>query len=129
MDKDGMNKRKADRLRVNLSIVYRINKPITLRMMIGNKEIRTTMFDLSGGGLSILTDRNIPAGAMLLMKFTLFKVETDDVSFYGPMEILGEVRYSTHLAGNEYRLGIAFKRISGQDKTEIESFVKTTRTL
>jgi len=127
MDKNGINKRKADRLRVNLSIVYRINKPITLRMMIGNKEVRTTMFDLSGGGLSILTNRNIPAGAVLLMKFTLFKVEADDVSFYGPMEILGEVRYSTHLAGNEYRLGIAFKRISGQDKTEIEDFVRTTR--
>jgi c-di-GMP-binding flagellar brake protein YcgR len=129
MDKDGMNKRKADRLRVNLSIVYRINKPITLRMMIGNKEVRTTMFDLSGGGLSILADRNIPVGARLLMKFTLFKVEADDVSFYGPMEILGEVRYSTHLAGSEYRLGIAFKRIAGPDKTEIENFVKATRTV
>ena len=129
MDKNDVNKRISDRLRVNLSIVYRINKPITLRMMIGNKEIRTTMFDLSGGGLSILANRNIPAGALLLMKFTLFKVETDDVSFYGPMEILGEVRYSKHLAGSEYRLGIAFKRIAEQDKTEIDNFVKTTKVI
>ena len=127
MDKDGINKRMSERLRVNLSVVYRINKPIILRMMIGNKEIRTTMFDLSGGGLSILANRSIPAGAVLLMKFTLFKVDADDVSFYGPMEIEGEVRYSKYLSGSEYRLGIAFKRISAQDKTAIVNFVKITK--
>jgi hypothetical protein len=47
------------------------------------------------------------------------------VSFYGPMDIAGEVRYNMALGGNEFRLGISFKKIKGQDKTEIANFLKT----
>lgn len=131
MDKKGSDKdnRKYKRLRVNLSVIYRINKPTTLRMMVGNKEIRSTMLDLSEGGLSLLTDTNIPLSAVLLIKFTLFRVEEEDVSFYGPMEIMGEVRYNMPLGGSEYRLGISFQRISKQDQVEIANFVRSTNLL
>jgi c-di-GMP-binding flagellar brake protein YcgR len=131
VDKKGSDKdnRKYKRLRVNLSVIYRINKPTTLRMMVGNKEIRSTMLDLSEGGLSLLTDTNIPLSAVLLIKFTLFRVEEEDVSFYGPMEIMGEVRYNMPLGGSEYRLGISFQRISKQDQVEIANFVRSTNLL
>jgi c-di-GMP-binding flagellar brake protein YcgR len=120
----GRDKRRFRRLRVNLAVVYRVNKPVALRMAIGNKEIRATVLDLSEGGLSVLTNCDIAVSSTLLIKFTLFKVDDADVSFYGPMEIAGEVRYNTPLGGNEYRLGISFKRIKGQDKAEIANFVK-----
>jgi c-di-GMP-binding flagellar brake protein YcgR len=128
MDKIGpdKDKRKFKRLRVNLSITYRIDKPLRVRMMIGNKEIRATMLDLSEGGLSVLTDYNIPPLSILFIKFTLFKVENEDVSFYGPMEIVGEVLYTIPLGGNEYRLGIRFKLISKEDRTEVVNFIKST---
>jgi len=129
IDKIGSDKekRRFKRLRANLSITYRIDKPINVRMMIGNREIRSTMVDLSEGGLSLLTDYDVPPLSDLFIKFTLFKVEDEDVSFYGPMEIIGEVIYNTPFGSNEYRLGIRFKTISKEDKTEIGNFIKATK--
>lgn len=109
---------------MNLSVVYRIDKPAKARLTLGNREIRSTMVDLSEGGISFLTDYNIPVGSFLLIKFTLFRLEKDDVSFYGPLEILGEVRYNMPLGESEYRLGISFKRIEEQDKKELTEFIK-----
>lgn len=109
---------------MNLAVVYRIDRPAKVRLRIGKKEIRATMIDLSAGGISFLTDCDIPLGSLLQMKFTLFKLEKDDVSFYGPMEIEGEVRYNLPLGGSEYRLGIFFKRIADQDKKEVEIFIQ-----
>lgn len=119
-------KRRFKRLRVNLAVIYRVDKPISVRMKVGNREARSTMFDLSEGGLSMLTNLNIPVSSQLIMKFTLFKVDQEDVSFYGPMEIIGEVRYNIPLGGDEFRIGIRFKRIKREDKNEISGFVKST---
>jgi c-di-GMP-binding flagellar brake protein YcgR len=82
------------------------------------------MLDLSEGGLSLLTNYNIPVQTVLLLKFTLFKVENDDVSFYGPMAIDADVRYNIPLGGEEYRVGVRFSKITNQDKSEIANFIK-----
>jgi c-di-GMP-binding flagellar brake protein YcgR len=111
------------RLRVNLAIVFRVDKTSKMRMQIENKDIRATMIDLSEGGVSILTNYDISEGSVLSMKFTLFKVESDDVSFYGPMDIVGEVRYHHVLSNNEYRLGIVFKKVEKDDRGEIANFI------
>jgi c-di-GMP-binding flagellar brake protein YcgR len=120
----GKDSRKFRRLRVNLSVIYRIDRPSSVRMLIGNREIRATMLDLSEGGLSLLTNYNIPVQSVLLLKFTLFKVENDDVSFYGPMSIDADVRYNIPLGGDEYRVGVRFIKIKNQDKFEIANFIK-----
>ena len=116
--------RKFKRIKINLSVVFRLAQPAAIRLLVGNKEVRATMLDLSEGGLSVLTNYDIPKSTALLMKFTLFKVENDDVSFYGPMDITGEVRYNMPLGGEEYRLGIYYKKIKNQDKIEIANFLK-----
>jgi c-di-GMP-binding flagellar brake protein YcgR len=116
--------RKFKRIKINLSVIFRLARPAAIRLLVGNKEVRATMLDLSEGGLSVLTNYDIPKSTALFIKFTLFKVENDDVSFYGPMEIIGEVRYNMPLGGNEYRLGIYYKKIKNQDKVEIVNFLK-----
>jgi c-di-GMP-binding flagellar brake protein YcgR len=116
--------RRFKRTKINLSVIFRLARPAAIRLLVGNKEIRATMLDLSEEGLSMLTNYDIPMATALLIKFTLFKVENDDVSFYGPMEISGEVRYNMPLGGNEYRLGIYYKKIKAQDKIEIANFLK-----
>jgi len=116
--------RRFKRIKFNLSVVFRLAKPAAIRLLVGNKEVRATMLDLSEGGLSVLTNYDIPKSSSLLIRFTLFKVENDDVSFYGPMDITGEVRYNMPLGGGEYRLGIYYKKIKNQDKIEIANFLK-----
>ena len=117
-------RRKFKRLRVNLAIVFRMNNTSKMRMVVENKEIHATMIDLSEGGLAILTNHDLSEDALLSLKFTLFKVDSDDVSFYGPMEIEGTIRYRQTLANNEYRLGIVFTAIDKEDRKEIDAFVK-----
>jgi c-di-GMP-binding flagellar brake protein YcgR len=120
----GREQRRFKRIKVNLSVIYRLSKPAAVHLLVGNKEVRATMLDLSEGGISVLTSYDIPRSTELLIKFTLFKVENDDVCFYGPMDIEGDVRYNMPLGGNEYRMGIRFKKINKQDKSEISNFVK-----
>jgi c-di-GMP-binding flagellar brake protein YcgR len=55
------------------------------------------------------------------MRFTLFKIDNEDVSFYGPVEIEGEVRYSIQEAG-QCRIGVRFTKIDEDDKREIANF-------
>jgi len=118
-------RRKSPRLRLRLAVVYQINKPLSVRMQVGDKEILSTALDLSEGGISITTNYNIPLQTELLIKFTLFKVDEDSrVSFYGPMEIIGEVRSNTPIEKNAHRLGICFVKIDEKDRAEIVNFVK-----
>jgi c-di-GMP-binding flagellar brake protein YcgR len=122
----GAERRKAKRLRVNLSILFRLDQSSKVRMFVEEQEIRATMVDLSETGLALLTNVDLPDRALLAMKFTLFRVEPDDVSFYGPIEIVGEVRYRQQLTPQEFRVGIVFSRIEDADKQEIGQFVKVT---
>ena len=122
----GSERRKAKRLRVNLSILFRLDQSSKVRMFVEEKEIRATMVDLSETGLALLTNVDMPDHALLAMKFTLFRVEPDDVSFYGPIEIVGEVRYRQQLTPQEFRVGIVFSRIEDADRQEIGQFVKAT---
>jgi c-di-GMP-binding flagellar brake protein YcgR len=124
----GNDRRRFQRLRMNLSVIYRVDQPVTVRMMIGEKEVEATTLDLSEGGMGLLTEYNIPAGTSLFIKFTLFKVSSDGkVNFYGPVVIGGEVRSSV-LSEKKYRLGICFSQIEPQDKTEMASFLSMTKT-
>ena len=123
------DQRRFKRIKVNLSVIYRLARPAAIRLLIGNKEVKATMLDLSEGGISVLTNYDIPKVTALLIKFILFKIENNDVCFYGPMKIGGEVRYNMPLGGNEYRLGICFKKINKLDKSEITNFVKSNGAL
>lgn len=119
----GSERRRSKRVRVSLSVIYRVNEPLTVRLLTADREIKATVLDLSENGMAIITDYDIPPVTQLLIRFTLFKVEREDVSFYGPVEIVGEVRYNTKRDG-ECRVGINFIKIEEEDKREISNFAK-----
>ncbi|MDD2702422.1 MAG: PilZ domain-containing protein [Candidatus Omnitrophica bacterium] len=122
----GNDRRRFQRWRMNLSVIYRVDQPVTVRLMIGDKEVEATTLDLSEGGMALLTDYNIPVGTSLFIKFTLFKVNSDGkVNFYGPIMIGGEVR-SNIPSDKKYRLGICFSQMDPQDKTEMAGFLNRT---
>ena len=122
----GEEKRKFKRARVRLTVVYRTNQPLSMRLLTADKEVQATIIDLSEGGMAILTNYAVPASTVLLMRFTLFRGDKEDVSFYGPVAITGEVRYSTVVDKDLYRLGISFTEIAEEDKRQITEFVKTS---
>ncbi|MDD5730660.1 MAG: PilZ domain-containing protein [Candidatus Omnitrophica bacterium] len=120
----GAERRRTKRVRVSLSVIYRVNEPLTVRLLTADREIKATILDLSEQGMAIVSDYDIPKLSVVMMRFTLFKVDKEDVSFYGPVEIAGEVRYNQK-DGDEYRLGIHFTKIDPEDKREIANFANT----
>ena len=121
----GSDRRRFQRLDVDITVLYRVDLPLSVRMLIGNQEIEAIMLNLSVGGIALVTKYNIPCATLLLMKFTLTSVNREGkVSLYGPIEVKGEVRSSAKWENSTYRLGISFSDIDHQNKFQIARFVQ-----
>jgi len=87
----GMERRIQRRARMNCTIIYILNEPVSARFIMDGEDIEAKMLDLSKGGLAMVTDHNIPISTRLSKRFILFKVNRDVMNFSGPVEITGEV--------------------------------------
>lgn len=116
-------RRKFKRVKLGITLIYRKDTPLDVKVRSSDMESRAKMIDLGEGGVSILTDVNIPAATILWIKFTLSKVENKSVSYYGNMELLGKVSYCTPVENNSYRVGIAFIDVKDKLKVDIANFV------
>jgi c-di-GMP-binding flagellar brake protein YcgR len=117
----GKERRRVKRVRVSLSLIYKVHEPLTVSLLTAEKEIKAHILDLSQEGMAISTDYHLPQDTVLIMRFTLYRVDRDDISFYGPVEIEGVVRYNVK-ENETSRLGIRFTKIEEQDKREITNF-------
>ena len=125
----GSDRRRFQRLNLNITVFYRVDLPLSVRLLVGNQEVEATMLDLSAGGMGLLTKYEIPVGTLLLIKFTLTSVNRrGEVSFYGPLEVKGEVRSNIKWENDTYRLGISFSDIDRKNKLEIARFVQMAMT-
>jgi len=116
-------RRRHKRLKVNFTVIYRVNKPLEVRMVIGDKEVHALMMDLSEGGMCILTDYNIPTRTNLFIKFVLINLNAYKDERVKSMEITGEVRYNLAMQDHLYRIGICFTEIDKKDKVAITNFL------
>ena len=118
-------RRKSQRLRINITIVYRINKPSHVKVLIGDEEVEATTQDLSESGMSILTGYDIPVSTMLTVEFMIYQVsELERFRFYKSIKIIGEVRSNIHSVNDLRRIGIVFTKIEEEDKLELAKFVQ-----
>ena len=107
----GKERRINRRLRMNCTVIYRLNEPVSARFIMSGEDVEAKMTDISQGGMGLVTDYDIPIATPLSMRFTLLKVNKDIINFSGPVEVTGEVSSNTPLEKNEHRLGIHFTRI------------------
>ena len=107
----GMERRTQRRVRMNCTIIYRLNEPVSARFIMDGEDIEAKMLDLSKGGLAMVTDHDIPIATRLSMRFTLFRVNKEVMNFSGPVEVTGEVRSNVPLESNAHRLGINFTKV------------------
>ncbi len=118
-------RREFKRLKVNITIVYRVNKPSHIRVLIGEEEVEAVTLDLSQGGMSILTKYDIPVFAVLSIEFMIYNIdEFNKFRFYKSIKVIGEVRSNIPGENNDYRIGIVFTKIDPEDKLEIANFVR-----
>jgi len=121
----GLEKRKFKRIKVNFTAIFRIDKPIYVRMMVGNREVDGALLDLSEGGLCILTPFDIPPATVLLIKFVLIDAQGPKEKEIAKMDVVGDVRYNILFAKKEHRLGVSFTQISDKDRKTIAEFVES----
>lgn len=121
----GSERRRAERVRVNITVAYQIEKPISIRMLVGEEEVEATIVDISEGGLAILTKHDLPIDTLLVVEFMLIRSEKEtSFKYYESVKIKGEVKSSIVLAEDKYRLGVAFKGLNEESKSKIATFVK-----
>lgn len=118
-------RRKAERVRVNITVAYQIEKPISIKMLVGEEEVEATIVDISEGGLAILTKHDLPMATLLVVEFMLIRTEREtNFKYYESVKIKGEVKSSVILSEDRYRLGVAFKGLDEESKFKISAFVK-----
>jgi len=119
------DRRRFQRLALNLSVNYRVDSPWYVRLKIGDKEIEATALNVSEGGMALVTDYNIPVSTLLFITFSLFKADKHgDVVFFTPVVTDGKVRSNLEYEKESFRLGIAFVCHNGQARSSINHFIK-----
>lgn len=107
-DKD---RRTSKRLRMNCTVIYRVNEPASARFTLKGRDVQAKMVDISQGGMAMITNYDIPVATVLSMRFTLLNVNKEVLTFSGPMEVTGEVRSNIPVEKDEHRLGIYFTKM------------------
>lgn len=118
------DKRISKRLKASFTLLYQVDKPMTVVMNVGyGKEIEALMQDLSEGGMAILTNYDIPAATELSIKFTLINRALAGDGRIIKMQIEGRVCYNQLMENDEHRLGIRFTEINDNNKKAIADFI------
>lgn len=107
----GIERRSHKRLRMNCTVIYRVNEPVSARFIMRGEDIEAKMLDVSQGGMAMVTNYDIPVATVISMRFTLLNVDREVVKFSGPLQVTGEVRSNVPAEKNEHRLGIYFTKV------------------
>ncbi len=121
--------RKFKRIGVSFVVLYKVNAPLTVSMLIGNRQFDAIALDLSAGGIAVLTryiSDPVPAFTIVSVKFTILNdAAAREEDRLRSMEIKGEVRSSLFMEEKSaYRLGVRFIDISVAQRKFIADFVR-----
>ena len=103
------DRRKYQRLRLTVSVMYRVTDPGYARRYFEDREFEAVTLDIGQGGMALITNSDIPAHCMLAIKFSLMRMNNSGVvDCSEPFEIKGEVCSNQDWEGRQHRLGISF---------------------
>ena len=121
----GQNRRKSERLDTAFTLIYRVEKPLILRIQMGfTNDIDALMLDLSDLGMAIITKHDLPTEAQLDIKLNIIDLRLSGDERRRHMEITGNVASNVTLADKSHRIGICFTKVSDEDKVAISGFIK-----
>ncbi len=121
----GSERRKFKRIKVNFTLIYRIDTILSASMMLqGHNAIDALMLDLNQEGIAFLTDSDISVGTIIMLRFTLIDLSANSEGRINNMDMVAKVVSSMKINGGEYRLGLHFTEISPENKNIIAEFVK-----
>lgn len=119
-------KRQFKRVNISFTVMYKINSPLTVDMMVEGERKAAMALDISEGGMGVLINYDIPKSTIVTLKFAIVNLTASTIEDqYKSMELEGEVRYSLYVKEKyAYRVGIRFINISDNERKFIAKFVK-----
>lgn len=130
MDKiyQGTERRQFERVDVNFTVIYRVNSPLSVRMMVGEREVLAIAVNLSEGGMAISTTYELAVSTIVKVKYILLNEKAlGSTERMKSMEVLGEVRHNFLAKDKGYRTGIRFLDLTGSEQQFIGSFVNSQK--
>lgn len=120
--------RRFQRLALNTAIKFKRYRDYEKRIYYEDKEIDAVALDISEGGIGIQSRCFIPAKTYLQIWISLSSLNREgQIVFYGPMRILGKVRWIIPCDDNTFRMGISFLEIQEEDRNTLKDFLNSHR--
>jgi len=121
----GKDRRQFKRVKTSFIVMCKVDSPLSVRLMIGDREINSIGLNLSEGGMAILTNYDISSTALVTLKYILFNDrDIGEEDRTKSMENQGEVRYSLLTKERTCRIGIRFIGMPEDDRGFIYNFVR-----
>ncbi|MFH1782867.1 MAG: PilZ domain-containing protein [Candidatus Omnitrophota bacterium] len=112
------------RHKLNFIVYFKVDRPLDIKMLIGDKQKSANMVDISEIGMAIFSIDKIPAGTTLSITFTIMdmyaKKQEDRIK---TIKVLGNIQ-NVAAVGKGYRLGILFKYMGEKDKDLLKNFIE-----
>ena len=125
-ERNANERRTHRRVPDSFMVLYKVRSPFTVRIKFGEKECDAVAQDICEGGIGLITNNEIPVGARVHLKFTVYNpLAIDEDQRSRKFEPEGEVRFGTFVKGKDYRCGIQFMQISIPDRLFISEYVRS----
>lgn len=120
-----IERRRYQRLGVNLSSLYKIKAPDYVRNLFEERnEFEGMITDLSEGGLTMTVGHSLPVATKLSISFVIYEYDhLGIVNFYIPLKVSGYVRNINSDLNDEYRMGISFCGINDDKQERLEDIL------
>jgi c-di-GMP-binding flagellar brake protein YcgR len=121
----GKDRRRFQRLNLNLVVWYKVLHPHPENNLLGTAEREAITTDISPFGMAFMSSFNIPAFTDLGLKFIIFSSKDGSYNTLTiPMEVNAKVRSCTPGEKNEYRVGVSFTNIQLEQQQKLMKFAR-----
>ena len=120
----GSDRRRFQRLALNLVVWYKVLAPGYVRSYEGEKDYEAITLDISPMGMSFTSHHVIPLSSNLKLKFLVFNPQAGSFSYIAiPLETKGEVHSCAHIENDGYRIGVSFQDVATQQQKQLTDFL------
>jgi c-di-GMP-binding flagellar brake protein YcgR len=124
----GQDRRRFQRLNLNLVVWYKILYPNHADNKLGSEEREAITTDISPFGMAFMSSYSIPAFTDLGLRFIIFASQNGVCSNLAiPMEIIAKVRSCSLCENNEFRIGISFSNIQLEQQQKLMKFAQESQ--
>ncbi|MCX5694418.1 MAG: PilZ domain-containing protein [Candidatus Omnitrophica bacterium] len=121
----GQDRRRFQRLSLNLIVWYKALRPENLCRMLGSSDLAAVTLDISPFGMAFISKHNIPTYSDIGLKFIVFDSQLNPYeSLAVPIEVNAKVRSCMPYEEEGYRVGVSFSNIDLEKQQKLAHLMR-----